>query len=241
MCGRFTLKTSATELANTLGLAAFPQLSPRYNIAPTQLVICIRSNESRGGERDATFLRWGLIPGWTTNATGPPLINARSETAADKPAFRNAFRSQRCLIPADGFFEWNALNPRLKQPWYIHQPDEIAFCFAGLWETWQNRGTGQSIESCTILTTQASADLLELHERMPVILPESAWATWLSGSSSPGQLQALMQPLPAGSLVCHPVSQLVNKTTNDVPACIQRDDTRIPQTHQLKRQRSLFD
>jgi len=240
MCGRFTLKTPASRLATIFGVTGFPQLSPRYNIAPTQLVVCIRTAGSQSGDQNAALLRWGLIPSWAKETTtGAPLINARSETAADKPAFRKAFQSRRCLIPADGFFEWKVLNKKPKQPWYIHQPDEDMFCFAGLWETWREHSSGQPIESCTILTTQANEDLAELHERMPVILPESAYATWLSEASSPGQLQTLMQPLPMGTLVRRPVSLLVNKVTNDVPECIQRvpaDTTQPP-----VRQRTLFD
>lgn len=242
MCGRFTLKTPASKLAGIFEWNGFSQLSPRYNIAPTQLVVCVRTLKRKSGENNAGLLRWGLIPDWAPTATTmPALFNARSETAAEKPAFRKAFRSRRCLIPADGFFEWKALNERSKQPWYIRQPDDGVFCFAGLWETWRDPGSGQAIESCTILTTQANDDLAELHERMPVILLASAYATWLSNSPSPGQLQELMQPLSAGSLVCHPVSSLVNKVSNNSPECIQHNETERNAAKPPNQQRTLFD
>jgi len=242
MCGRFTLKAPAPELVAALGLTEFPQFSPRYNIAPTQLVFCIRVSEDHPAKRGASMLRWGLIPSWAKNTeANVPLFNARSETAAEKPAFRNAFRFQRCLIPADGFFEWKTLQKKhSKQPWYIRQPDEGVFCFAGLWETWQDP-SGASIESCTVLTTQANKDIAELHKRMPVVLPASSYGTWLSNASSPGQLQDLMCPLPSGSLVRYAVSSVVNKATNDSPECIQPVEPEANATRPLNRQRRLFD
>lgn len=221
MCGRFTLKTPAAKLAEFFVVPSFPTLSPRYNIAPTQLVVCVRA-VAGGTDREAGALKWGLIPSWAKDPSiGSRMINARSETAAEKPSFRAAFKKRRCVIPADGFYEWKKAADRTRQPWYIHLPDDEPFGFAGLWESWKVRGTDEVIESCTILTTQASEDLQELHERMPVILPAEAQAAWLSSAASAGQLQSLMVPLPAGTLQRHPVATLVNKVAHDQPDCTE--------------------
>lgn len=220
MCGRFTLKTPAPRLAEFFVVPSFPTLSPRYNIAPTQLVVCVRAVDGGTG-REAANLKWGLIPSWAKDASiGSRMINARSETAAEKPSFRSAFQRRRCIIPADGFYEWQKLADRRRQPWFIHLPEEAPFGFAGLWESWKSKDSGEVVASCTILTTQASEDLQELHERMPVILPPEAHAAWLSSEASPGQLQSLMVPLPKGTLLRHPVATSVNKVAHDQPDCV---------------------
>lgn len=239
MCGRFTLATPASKLIEIFGLREFPSISPRYNIAPSQQVICIRADETQ--QTTATSLRWGLVPAWAKDLTiGYRMINARSETAAEKPAFRHAFRSQRCLIPADGFYEWQKTGSKSKQPWYIQLNDEQPFAFAGLWETWQPRsGALGPVESCTILTTAANRDLASLHERMPVFLAASDYGAWLSDKSSVGQLQHLMKPLEEGLLKRHRVASLVGKVQNDVPQCREplADESLTPESEQL----SLFD
>ena len=163
MCGRFTLSTPASKLIEIFSVLRFPELTPRFNIAPTQLVICIRQSE---GERTAAPLRWGLVPSWAKDLSiGNRMINARSETAAEKPSFRRAWKSRRCLIPASGFYEWEKLGGKKKQPWFIHAANEEPLAFAGLWESWQPKeetsDEASFVESCTILTTSANADVDE--------------------------------------------------------------------------------
>ncbi len=189
-------------------------------------------------------MKWGLIPFWAKDtSTGSRMINARSETVSEKRAFRKAFEIRRCIIPADGFYEWQKKTTRVRQPWFIHMADDTVFGFAGLWESWKPPGRDKRIESCTILTTTANGDLEDLHERMPVILPIEKQATWLSDSASAGQLQHLMQPLSDGVLVRHPVASLVNKVTNDQPECME--PITIPelpdQWTKQQTQKNLFD
>ena len=240
MCGRFTIRTPAEQLAHVFHLASFPSGPPRYNISPTQLVLCVRAIGLSDQTREAAELQWGLVPSWAKDVTiGNRMINARSETAATKPSFRSAFKRRRCLIPADGFYEWRKQDDGSRQPWFIHQPADEPFGFAGLWESWTSKEDPKmALETCTILTTTANADLVSLHDRMPVILPFEQHATWLSDAASPGQLQDLMKPLPDGSLIRHPVSQFVNKAGRDEPECIVEmavpDDT-------LPRKGTLFE
>src|SRR5262245_35107324 len=180
MCGRFTLATSRAQLADLFRLAGGPELPLRYNIAPTQPVPVVRA---AGDGRALALARWGLIPRWATDpAIGNRLINARSETVAEKPSFRDAFRKRRCLIPATGFYEW-AKTAGGKQPYHFRLLDGRPFAFAGLWERW-DRG-GEPVESCTILTTAANAVVRPVHERMPVILPAEAFAAWLDNRGVP--------------------------------------------------------
>lgn len=213
-----------------LGLEAARQLplfEPRYNIAPTQDVLAVRV-DAEVGEREAAALRWGLIPSWAKEPkSGPPMINARAETVAEKPTFRTAVRRRRCLIPADGFYEWQKLgagaNRGKKQPFYIHRGDDRPFAFAGLWESWsamENRPL--VIESCTIITTSANRALAALHDRMPVILAESDYALWLDPIvDDPGDVAHLLAPCGDEELVAEPVSTHVNRVANDDPQCIQ--------------------
>jgi putative SOS response-associated peptidase YedK len=211
---------------------------PRYNIAPTQDVIVVRANPE-DGRRSAATMRWGLLPSWMKGkASGPPMINARAETLAEKPAFRGALRARRCLIPADGFYEWQQVSgggKGKKQPFYIHRPDGRPFAFAGLWETWregpgpsaQGRGISEqssqsTIESCTIVTTSANAALRELHDRMPVVLSSGDYALWLDPNiDDPGRLQHLLVPCVDEALVAEPVSTHVNRVANDDPRCVE--------------------
>jgi putative SOS response-associated peptidase YedK len=213
MCGRFLLFSSGPKVAEEFDLTGPPELAPRYNIAPTQQVAAVRA---AGSGRELVRLRWGLVPSWSRDAKQAP-INARSETAADKPTFRHSFRKKRCLIPADGFFEWVALGGR-KQPYYFHPPDGRLWAFAGLWEHWQ--GPDGPVESCCILTTAANELVRPVHDRMPMILPRQDWEAWLGPAvQEAGALLPLLRPYPADAMRAYPVSLLVNNPRNDRPAC----------------------
>ena len=218
MCGRYNLTLPPEEIAAHFGLANVPEATPRYNIAPTQDVLAIVPVEN--GERAAVFFRWGLIPSWSKEIKiGDRLINARAETVAEKPAFRSAFRKRRCLIPATGFYEWQKRDG-FKQPYHVHRVDDQPFCFAGLWEHWEN--TGQSIQSCTILTTAANDLMAPIHDRMPVILPADAFAAWLDHRiSDPVRLKPLLQACSKEHLVAERISTRVNSPAHDDPACIK--------------------
>ncbi len=235
MCGRFTLATPAAEWAALFGLDRVPDLEPRYNIAPTQDVAAVRSTAPAQGAdgstgaatgpadppRELVELRWGLVPHWARefDPVGRALINARSETAAEKPSFRDSFRFRRCLVVADGFYEWKP-EGRGKQPYWIHREDGRTFAFAGLWDRWSG-GEGAAVESCTILTTAANEALRPLHDRMPVILEPGSYDTWLDPDAPAWELEPLLAPAPADLLAFHPVSTLVNRVENDDPVCIE--------------------
>ncbi len=218
MCGRFTLTVQAEILRDLFELETIPDLTPRYNIAPTQEVAAVRQTEQ--GSRELVRLRWGLIPSWADSpAVGVRMLNARSETVAGKPAFRSAFRQRRCLIPADGFFEWQNQMGR-KQPFYFRLRDGKPFALAGLWEHWQQGA--RIIESCTVLTTEANEIVRPLHERMPVILPPSAYETWLDPKMQRTEvLLPLLAAYPAGEMIAHPVNMRVNSPRNDDEECVQ--------------------
>ena len=232
MCGRFTLTSTPEALAERFGLETAPVLAPRYNVAPGQEVCAIRADAS--GRRSAGLLHWGLVPGWASDpAVGNRMINARWETLAEKPAFRDALRKQRCLVPADGFYEW-ADRGGARQPFHIHRGDEALFGFAGLWDRWRDP-EGEWLESCTIVTTQATGSIRELHHRMPVILPTPHYGAWLDPAQRDSDaLLALLEPASSPPLVFHPVSTRVNRTGFDDPACLAR----VPE---LPRQQSLFE
>jgi putative SOS response-associated peptidase YedK len=219
MCGRFNLHTSPAELAEIFDLLRMPELEPRYNIAPTQPVLGIVAAEAG---REGRLFHWGLIPSWAKDPKlGGRMINARAETVATKPAFRAAFKRRRCLIPADGFYERKQTGGRTKQPMHIGRRDGRPFAFAGLWERWGG-ADGSEIESCTIVTTDANALLAEIHDRMPVILPERAYAVWLDREVDDREvLEGLLGPCPADELRAYPVATLVNSPKNDVPACLE--------------------
>ncbi|MCU0290522.1 MAG: SOS response-associated peptidase [Thermoanaerobaculaceae bacterium] len=217
MCGRFTLASPGNIVAEVFGLDEEPLVSPRFNIAPTQDVTVVRTP---AGRRQAGTLQWGLVPSWAKDeAIGSKLINARAETVAEKPAFRAALRARRCLVLADGFYEWQPAGGR-KQPWYFRAADGRPFAFAGLWERWQP-AAGEAVESCTIITTEANDLVRPVHERMPVILPLDVLDRWLGGGSTDA-LQALLRPAPEGFLEAYPVSLRVNSPSNDDPGCIAR-------------------
>jgi putative SOS response-associated peptidase YedK len=219
MCGRFTLNQSATVLAEFFSAQEVTNLPTGYNIAPTQIVATVLQN-SANNQREFHQLRWGLIPVWAKDpGMGAKLINARAETVAEKPAFRSAFKHRRCLILADGFYEWQRQKGK-KQPFYFYLPDRQPFGFAGLWETW-NSLSGEKISSCTILTTNANELLQTIHERMPVILDPQDYNLWLDPQvQKPEILQPLLRPYAAAAMRVDAVSTLVNNSRHNSPECI---------------------
>lgn len=222
MCGRYTLKTNRSRIEERFDLEDLPEFEPRYNLAPTQDGLVIRPGESPG-TRTAAWLRWGLIPSWTkARGSGPLLINARSETAARKPAFRDAFRKRRCLVVADGFYEWpRAGNVRTPQHFTVHHGEP--FAMAGLWERWQPPGAGEDevMVTFTILTTSANDLVAAHHERMPVILGTEFYDDWLNPLLQDADaLQRLLQPYPAIEMLARAVGARVNNIKFDDPACL---------------------
>ena len=218
MCGRYTLRTPVEKLAEEFGFEATSvELPPKYNVAPTQEVAAVLSE---GGERHLELLRWGLIPSWADDpGIGSRMINARAETAPEKPSFRRAFRERRCLIPADGFYEWKRTNGT-KQPYCIRMREGRPFAFAGLWESWKDDG-GPEIRSCAILTTAPNALAGEIHDRMPVILPAGSYDAWLDPEAEKEELVALLAPYPEAEMEAYPVSRFVNSPSNNDPRCIE--------------------
>lgn len=228
MCGRFTLRAPASAIAEQFALFEMPEFAARFNIAPTQLVPAVRCRVEgdsplvAGAKNELAWLRWGLVPGWAKDPSiGARLINARAETAAEKPAFRAAMQRRRCLIVADGFYEWQHTG-RAKQPFFIHLSDDRPFAFAGLWETWE--GPDHSIlETCTILTTDANDLIRPIHDRMPVILSPDSYAAWLDPSVvDPRPLSPLLAAYPADAMSAQPVGPLVNSPAHDSAACLER-------------------
>ncbi len=217
MCGRFTLRTPAETIADLFSEIAIPDIPPNYNVAPTHSVASIRRS---GDQPGFAWLQWGLVPFWAKDAKiGSRMINARSETVREKPAWRSAFRKRRCLILADGFFEWKKTSDG-KQPMYIRMRDDRPYCFAGLWES--NNKTGAPLETCTIVTTGPNELLQPIHDRMPVILPRPHHDAWLDPQFEDlDYLQSLLQPYPADEMEVWPVSPQVNKPAFNNPACIE--------------------
>ena len=217
MCGRFTLISNISELQLRFGFAMEPpELQPRYNIAPAQQVLAVVNDGSRRGD----MMRWGLVPSWAKDIKiGSRMINAVSETAATKPAFRSAFRRRRCLVLADGFFEWRR-EGKERVPMYFFQKSGEPMAFAGLWESWQSP-EGERIRSCAILTTAANEFMAQVHHRMPVILSAETEPLWLDPLTEiPDTLEPLLIPAPSDSLDVYEVSSTVNNVRNDSPGCI---------------------
>ena len=214
MCGRYTLGMTPTEVLEALrAVGPPPDSSPRWNVAPTQAVmVAVITNE---GGRQLRMMRWGLIPRWAKDAAiGNKLINARAETLAEKPSFRDAYRKRRCLVVADGFYEWRKAGAG-KQPVWIHPVDGGVLTFAGLWESWKGPA-GTVVESCTIVTTAANELIGTFHHRMPVILPEEARDRWLApGPRDPAELADLLVPCPSDLLAIRPVTTRVNVPTRE--------------------------
>jgi putative SOS response-associated peptidase YedK len=209
-------------LIEHFGLGRIPSLPPRYNIAPSQEVAVVR-HSLEAPFRRLDMLRWGLIPSWSKDpSTAYRMINARGESVAEKPAFRRAFRQRRCLVAADGFYEWKKTE-RQKQPYFIHLQDHSPLAFAGLWESWQPPAAHEDpIETCTIITTDANELMRELHDRMPAILAPDQYALWLDPDvQDPKRVQPLLAPYPADAMVAAPVSTYVNSPAHDDAKCVE--------------------
>jgi putative SOS response-associated peptidase YedK len=212
MCGRYAITSAPEAIRRLFGYADQPNFPPRYNVAPTQPIPVVRLVE---GQRRFALVRWGLLPSWVKDPkTFTLLINARGESVCDKPAFRAAMRRRRCLIPADGFYEWKRAGAR-KQPYYVHLKAGGPLAFAGLWETWMGPN-GEELESAAIVTTNANALLAPIHDRMPVVLEPQAFDLWLDCENVDAETAAaLIAPARAGLLAVYPVSTAVNRVAND--------------------------
>lgn len=220
MCGRFTLHTPAESVAELFDLPEVPNWAPRYNIAPTQRVPVV-SVGAEGGGRSFRTLTWGLVPSWSRDPKmGARMINARGETVQSKPSFRAAFRQRRCLILADGFYEWKRIE-RGKQPYFISMGDGRPFALAGLWERWKPPD-GEPLDTCTIITTQPNELLEPIHDRMPVILDASSYDEWMDPDHpDPERLGELLRPFSSQRMTAFPISKQVNSPSNDSPECIE--------------------
>lgn len=216
MCGRYTLSQTG-ELPAVFEISEI-RIPPRFNIAPTQEVPIVRISENN--QRQLDIFRWGLIPSWTRDAVrASSLINARSETAESKPAFREAYRRRRCLVPADGFYEWKSLAGA-KQPYLVRMSNLSLFAFAGLWESLR-RGAGKELHTFTILTCQPNDLVAGIHNRMPAILPRETYDRWLDPATLSCELKSLLAPYPGDQMSAFPVGRLVNSPRNDVPDCME--------------------
>ncbi len=235
MCGRFVSTQTTDDLAQYFSAEVPEQaLEENFNVAPTQPVYAVRA---AAGNRSIASLRWGLVPFWAKDIkVGSRMINARSETAPDKPAFRRAFTKRRCLIPADGFYEWQKIEgQKQKQPFFIHRADEEPLVFAGLWERWMPKDEdGQGIpdatpiDTCTILTTAANETMAPVHDRMPVFIPPTMWDDWLDPETDPARMRDLMVPAPEGLLTMYPITTAVNSVRNngaELLAPVRRDES----------------
>jgi putative SOS response-associated peptidase YedK len=227
MCGRMTQQTDPAEIARIFDAevsrpADFADLPPRFNVAPTQpLTVVVQHEEGRFVEQH----RWGMVPPWSKSVAtqGARLINARAETVARSPAFRASFSRHRCIVPADGFYEWRRAG-RVRQPFLIHRPDGAPMAFAGLWSPWRDPASGEWLLSAAVITTTANATVSQLHDRMPVILGPQAWATWLDPFvTDPGRLNQLLGPAPDDAVKFAPASMLVNSPHNEGPELLVAD------------------
>jgi putative SOS response-associated peptidase YedK len=216
MCGRYAVISTPEAIRALLGYAEAPNFPPRYNIAPTQPIAIVRVIE---GKRQFALVRWGFIPSWVKDPQAVSLMfNARGETAADKPAYRNAMRRRRCLVPADGFYEWKRDGGR-KRPYWVHRRGGGPLAFAGLWETWTGPN-GEELETAAIVTTTANRALKPLHERMPVVVPQDAFGLWLDPNADLQMASALIAPAPEDFFEAYEVSGAVNRAANDGPALL---------------------
>jgi len=225
MCGRYVSVSSPALLAERFLVEEIrvTELAQDYNVTPRAEVPVVAV---RDDHRVLDLLRWGLVPSWAKDTSiGDRLINARADTVATKPAYRRAFQRRRCIIPADGFYEWRAIpGRRQKQPYFITRRDREPLAFAGLWEFWRDPATpdGPGLRSCVIVTTDANEALAPIHDRMPVVLPEVAWAAWLDPANHDAEaLEGLLVPAPAGELEWYPVSTLVNRPANNGPELVE--------------------
>jgi putative SOS response-associated peptidase YedK len=219
MCGRYELHTHPAAIALAFGLRSPPAIKPRYNIAPMQPVPIVRQNSA--GERVLSEMRWGLVPRWAKDPSiGNKLINARGEGIADKPAFKMAFERRRCLLPADGFYEWKAVKGG-KQPYLVANKSGMPLGLAGLYERWL-APDGEVLDSCTVITIDANDSLRDVHDRMPVIIAPDQYARWLDRSTS--AVTDLIAPYPSDALRVHPISTRVNQVKNDDPKLLDKVD-----------------
>jgi putative SOS response-associated peptidase YedK len=219
MCGRYLLKSPPAELSDLFGIEVRDNFPPRYNICPSQPIAIICQNERR--HRDYALARWGFIPSWQKKAPMRPLINARAETVLEKPSFRSAFKRRRCLIPADGFYEWRSGGGGAKQPFFIERSDHALFAFAGIWETACDPEGGE-IDTAAILTTGSGADLRAIHAREPVVIAPEHFALWLEADERDvAMLDDLLTPAGAGSWSARAVSTAVNSPRHDGPELIE--------------------
>jgi putative SOS response-associated peptidase YedK len=220
MCGRYEVHTPVEELVREFDavLRADPaQLPPRYNVAPSVLVPVVRV---RKGERELASLSWGLLPSWSKKAQGNRPINARAESLFEKPMFRNAIAKRRCLIPADGFYEWQQ-HPAGKQPWHIGMIDDSTFALGGIWEYWAIEGQ-EPVLSCAIIVTEANELVRKMHERMPLIIAREDWDRWLDPElTDEAEIEQLLKPFPAEEMRAYPVSSRVNNVKNDDAGLIE--------------------
>jgi putative SOS response-associated peptidase YedK len=214
MCGRFALIVSGEDIADSFGLSETPPLFPRYNIAPSQPVLCV--GLSRDGQPAPALFRWGLVPGWAPDTKKAP-INARAETAAGKPTFAEALRKRRCLVPATGFYEWEQLPGRRKRPWHFRLAGGELFAFAGLWEAWRPPA-GPPLLTCALLTTAANDVVKPVHARMPLILSPEAYAAWIDRGRE--EVAGLLRPMPAERVEAFPVGPAVNDPRHEGPECL---------------------
>lgn len=224
MCGRYTIKT-LPPIAELFGVQFSEEFHfvPRYNVAPTQEVPVVAISKQTG-QRKLGMMRWGLIPSWAKEPSiGNRMINARAESVGEKPAFRNAFNRRRCLVPADGFYEWRKVSEKSKQPYYIRLADDRPFAFAGLWEYWKPKDAGdeRGILSFTVLTTTANELMAKIHDRMPVIIDPRDYDRWLDPTIPGEAVRDLLAPFPAEQMYAVPISTYVNKPANDDPRCVE--------------------
>lgn len=218
MCGRFALRIPPKSIQQHYDLPETVELPPRYNIAPSQAVAVIRQMPAKS-LRQLDLLRWGLVPYWAKDIKiSYRMINARAETLSQKPSFRTAFKKRRCLVAADGFYEW-IHEGKTKQPYFIQLKNRIVFSFAGLWESWNNPDGGV-IESCTIITTSANELVRKIHDRMPVILPPELYAEWLDNTIPAESVQKFLIPFPSDEMEVYRVGPTINSPKNDTPACL---------------------
>ena len=219
MCGRFTVKSDPAKVRQAFRLLSIPNLMPRYNVAPTQDIAVVGLGKNGP---NLIQMRWGLVPSWSKDPkAGAPLINARADTVAVKPSFRESFRKRRCLIVADGFYEWTGEKEQ-KQAWYITLASGEPFGFAALWERWRPPAgaSGEPILSAAIVTTDANDAIAHIHHRMPVILDPADHAAWLDPDAAPDHLAGLLKPLPSASVQAYRVGKTVNAVRNDGPECV---------------------
>jgi len=221
MCGRFSSSSKPEQIKKEFKVAVEDPaiFKPRYNIAPSQMIPVVLD---RTGERIVAQLKWGLVPSWAKDALiGSRMINARAETLMEKPSFREAYKSRRCIIPASGFYEWQRAEKGAKQPFYFYLTNKEVFGFAGLWEEWLDKKSGESLETCTIITTEANDVLKPVHDRMPVILKAADYDEWLdTKEANTDKLQKLLAPYPPDEMSSHAVSRAVNSRTFDSPELI---------------------